>query len=161
MARASGPLGFLIEAVGAVKAANDLERMGKRAQDVRPLEPVIRKVFLESEQQRFAGQNQRPKWPPLADSTKARKAEQHLSQATLRATDALYRSLTQEGAAGQVDEPQAGQFRFGTKVPYAFYHDTGKGVPKRKLVGLTTKQRQGIKEVIGTFIAEAHGYPGI
>jgi hypothetical protein len=77
----------------------------------------------------------------------------------LRATDTLYRSLTEEGAAGQVDEPTPGSFRFGTKVPYAFYHDTGTGVPKRKLVGLTTKQRTGIKEVIGTYIAEARVHP--
>jgi len=159
MARASGPLGFVVEAVGAAKAASDLELMGKRAQNVRPLDAVIRRVFLESEKERFEGQNQRPKWPPLADSTRERKARQGLDPRALRATQALHASLTQEGAAGQVDEPSPGSFRFGTKLPYAFYHDTGTGVPKRKLVGLTTKQRSGIKEIVGHYIASAHEHP--
>jgi len=158
----AGPgLKLLVKEVGAAKAARDLEAMGKRARDVKPLDHVIRGVFLESEKERFAGQNQRPKWPPLKADTLARKAQQGLPSSVLRATDTLYRSLTEEGASGQVDEPTTGSFRFGTKVPYAFYHDTGTGVPKRKLVGLTTKQRAGIKEVIGTYLAEGHEHPGL
>jgi len=150
----AGPgLKLLTEVTGAIKAQRDLEAMGKRAEDVRPLDHIIRGVFLESEKQRFAGENQRPKWPPLADSTKAKKSAEGQNPATLRLTDTLYKSLTEAGAAGQVDEPKPGEFRFGTKVPYAFYHDTGTGVPKRKLVGLTTKQRAGIKETVSHYIA--------
>jgi phage gpG-like protein len=156
VAGSRGLLGFVAEAIGVGKAAYDLEQMGKRAENVRPLDAVIRKVFLESERERFDGMNQRPKWPPLAQSTVERKARQGLDPRPLRATGLLRASLTEPGAPGQVDQPTPGSFRFGTKVPYAFYHDTGTGVPKRKLVGLTVKQRGTIKEVVGEYIATAH-----
>ena len=149
---------MVVEATGAARAQRDLEAMGRRAQDVKPLDQVIRGIFLKAEEARFQGTEQRPRWKPLADSTRERKAREGQDPRTLRATQVLHRSLTEPGAAMQVDEPTTGSFRFGTKVPYAFYHDTGTGVPKRKLVGLSKVRRTEVNDHIADFIAKAKAF---
>jgi phage gpG-like protein len=148
-----GPLGFDVDQRGAGKAAVDLHRMGERGSDVRRVSEKVRSVYRRSEERRFDTQGQGG-WPPLAESTRARKQQQGLDPRILRATEMLYRSLTSVRARGQVDERAPSEFRFGTTLPYARFHETGKGVPQRKLIDLQPSERREIDELIEDYIAK-------
>jgi|tagenome__1003787_1003787.scaffolds.fasta_scaffold20364586_1 hypothetical protein len=151
MATADNPLGFVAEVLGAEAAAHDLEMVGVRARDVRGISYKVRTVFRKAEEARFDRQG--PGWPDLAEATKQRKARQGLSPRTMRAKNVLYRSLTSPRAADQVDRREQTEMEFGTSVPYAHWHEQGKGVPQRKLIDLSQRERNAIDEAIGEFIA--------
>jgi phage gpG-like protein len=142
-----GPM-VQVEQRGAGKAALDLKALGVRARDVRRVRREVRDVFEASEQRRFAGG---AGWPPLADSTRERKAAQGLDPRILRATNALYRSLT-SSAAGSLDEAERDAFQFGSTLYYAGFHDTGKGVPKRDLIELRPSERNEVTRILGDYI---------
>lgn len=145
-------LGFAVEVEGAEKATYDLEQLGVRARDIRPAARTVRRVFTRSEETRFSRQG--PGWPPLADTTRERKRREHLDPRVLRAKQVLYRSLASPQAALQLDRHGRQEFEFGTEVPYARFHEVGRGVPKRKLIDLRPDERRQIDEAIGEFIAQ-------
>lgn len=145
-----------IEQRGAGKAAVDLHRIGDRSSDIRRLSEKVRSIYRRSEAARFDSSG-RGAWPPLAASTRARKAAQGLDPRILRASGMLYRSLTSPRAAEQIDVRERTEFRFGTAVPYAVFHDTGKGQPKRELIELTPAERQEIDELIARYISKGEG----
>jgi hypothetical protein len=153
-----GALDLIIEAKGTAKAANDLIDVGERARVMAPIDPEVRKVYFKAEKGRFEGQGVR--WPPLADATVERKAREGLDSRILRATGALYDSLTRP-TSDSVDTPIKDLgFRYGTSIWYARFAD--KGTPKaskdhepqRKLLGLTRPQREEINQLIAGFIAK-------
>jgi phage gpG-like protein len=136
---------------GAGKAALNLHRLGERARQNRPAARKVDRVIARSEKDRFAKEG--PGWPDLAASTRARKEREGLPTEILRASGALYRSLT-EGGSDHVDTWTPDEFRFGTEVPYAVYHDVGQGVPKRKLIELTVSDRRRITEAIADWVVD-------
>jgi phage gpG-like protein len=144
-------LGLDIEVKGEEKAAADLAALGVRAGDIRPLSYKVRTIFRKAEQERFDYSG--PGWPPLADSTRERKARQGLDPRAMRAKETLYRSLTSPRASFQVDRRDRTEFEFGTTVPYAHFHETGRGVPARPLIDLTPRQQHDINDAIAAFIA--------
>jgi phage gpG-like protein len=145
----SGPI---IEQHGAGKAALDLEQLGRRAHTAtRDTSSTVGGIFRQSEQRRFDAGG--PGWPPLADSTREKKERLGQDPRVLRATEVLYRSLTEPQAAMQIDEHSPDEIRFGTTVPYARFHDTGHGVPQRTLIELRPGERRQITEALETYIA--------
>jgi phage gpG-like protein len=141
-----------IEQRGAGVAAVHLARMGKRARDVRDASYKVRTVFRKAEESRFRS-NGAGTWQGLADSTRQRKAAMGQDPRILRATGALYKSLTAPRASNQVDERKPDALRFGTSVPYAAFHDTGRGVPRRQLIDLTGAERRAIEDEIAKYVA--------
>jgi phage gpG-like protein len=138
---------------GAGKAAVDLHKLGDRASDVRRVSEKVRSVYRKSNERRFQRDGDGD-WPRLADTTEERKAREGLDPRPLRATDRLYRSLTSTRATGQVDVRDPTEFRFGTEIPYARFHDTGRGVPTRKLIEFTPAERKQITELISGYVAK-------
>lgn len=119
---------------------------------MRAVGQTIERVFSASEQRVFdrAG----PGWPPLATSTRRRKREQGLDPAILRATDALYRSLTTPNDSEGIQTAAPDSFRLGTSVPYARFHDAGIGTPRRKLIDLSPADRKQITKALERYIAD-------
>jgi hypothetical protein len=153
-----GALDFLIQVKGQTKAANDLLDVGQRARQMAPLDSQVRRIFFAAERGRFEGQGVR--WPALADTTVERKAAEGLDSRILRATGALYASLTRPGEAS-VDTPIKDLgFRYGTSLWYGRFADkgtpkaSGDHEPKRKLLGFTRGQRVEINQLIAGFIAQ-------
>ena len=142
---------IVIKEEGSDKAALHLHELGLRASDARKAAPAIKRVFSKAERRRFDAQG--PGWPPLADSTRERKAAQGLPDKTMQATKALYRSLASERGGNQIDQRRPTEFEFGTSLPYAIYHETGKGVPVRELIDLTPAERAEIDKVLERYIA--------
>jgi len=148
----AGFLGMAVQEKGSLRAAFDLEELGRRASDIRPLSYKVRTAFRQAEEARFDRQG--PGWPPLADSTKERKARQGLDPRVMRAKQVLYRSLTSPRAALQVDRREQHEMEFGTQVPYAHFHQTGTGVPRRPLVELTVAQHQALTEAMAEYVSK-------
>lgn len=82
-------------------------------------------------------------WEPLADSTVAEKDRRELRPEILQATGALMDSLTKRRDPNHFEERlSADSLAFGTRVPYAIYHDTGTSrMPQRKPIELTETDR--------------------
>ena len=150
-------LGFTISEKGAAKAAHDLELLGRRAQDVRPVSYKVRTVFRKAEQSRFVYQG--PGWERLAEGTQLRKSREGLDPRILRAKNVLYRSLTSPSAAFQVDRRDAHEFEFGSDVPYAHFHQEGRGVPERILIDLTPAERRQMTKAMQAYIASGNTKP--
>jgi phage gpG-like protein len=142
-----------IEARGIERATHALNGVSKRAGDIRDSSYKIRTIFRNAEKERFAS-NGRGSWDGLADSTKEYKARENQDPRVLRASNALYKSLTAPRAREQIDARERDELRFGTEVPYAVFHDQGRGVPTRTLIDLTPQERRRIDVALEKYIAE-------
>jgi len=142
-----------LQAKGVDRAVRDMTGVSKRAADIKKASFKVRTIYRQSEEKRFQSRG-RGTWPPLKESTKESKARHNYDPRVMRATNALHRALTSPRARGQIDERDTDEFRFGTDIPYARYHDTGQGVPQRKLIELTPAERQDISDALGDFIAK-------
>ena len=145
----------MIEVRGARKAAVDLAELGERGSDIRRVSEKVRAIYRKSNERRFASMGL-GSWSPLADSTKERKRRGGYDARAMRRTGALERSLTAPRASDQVDRRDKTEFRFGTTLPYAGYHDSGTGgEKKRELVELTPAERHEVSRLISAYIAKA------
>lgn len=142
-----------IDAKGVQRTAKHMNDVAKRAGNVKAASSKIRTVYRKAEERQFQSRGS-GSWPALKESTRESKARHNYDPRLMRATNALYRALTSPRAAGQVDERKPDEFRFGTDLPYAGYHDRGKGVPLRKLIDLKPAERQDINEALEDFIAK-------
>jgi phage gpG-like protein len=144
---------YEVEANGVKKTHAALINVGKRANDVRPAFADVRAVVRESNEARFGSRGD-GSWPPLKDSTKAAKARHGQDPRVLRASGALFKSLTANRAKGQVNRKKPDLFRIGTSLYYARFHDLGEGgVPVRKLMDLTDSDMRKINGKLEDFIA--------
>ena len=146
------PDGF-IQAKGDERAARHMNDVAKRASDIKKASFKVRTIYRHAEEKRFQSRGG-GSWPALKESTRESKARHNYDPRLMRASNALYRALTSPRARGQIDDRAEDQFRFGTTLPYARFHDTGKGVPTRKLIDLTPAERRDIDDALGDFIAK-------
>lgn len=65
-------------------------------------------------------------WAPLAPSTLRRSGGARAG--ILYVTGALFGSLTDKGAPGHVEELGSQSLLFGSRLPYAIFHQTGTGI---------------------------------
>lgn len=106
-----------------VSASNDLSK---------PFEDAGEE-FRDIEEERF--DNEGFGWAALAASTIARKLRLYGVKPILRATDALYKSLTIKGAAGNISRVFPLKAEFGTSIFYAIFHQTGTSrMPARPVI---------------------------
>ena len=93
-------------------------------------------------------------WPELADSTIKEKARKYPGAPMEWRTGMLADSLADEGAPGNITEIHAMSAIFGTRIPYAgFQHfGTSRGLPARKLVGVSRYAEEKIVAAMGDYI---------
>jgi phage gpG-like protein len=140
-----------IQARGVDRTARHFHELGKRARNPKDASYKIRTIFRQAEAGLFDSQGHHT-WPKLADATKAAK-QRGGDPRMMRATNALYKSLTAVRASGQVDERKPDELRFGTEIPYAGFHERGAGVPKRALINLTRAETHRIRDALAEYIA--------
>ena len=139
---------------GAAQAARTLAEVGQRAEDPRPAlrEIIDQLAHAEDLWWRSSGQGT---WPPLARVTIERKRGAGLPIAPLLRTSDLRRSLAQARGAGGVRRVSRDGLDFGTRVPYARFHEEGRGNPKRAvLVPMDEPTRLRIRETVEGFVAK-------
>jgi hypothetical protein len=140
---------FVFEVAGEKQINRDLLRVGERAADMRPAFAAIVDFWRSETQLQFASQGGHASggWKPLKPSTVAEKARRHLRPEILRATDGLFSSLTQKGDPNELLEMTASEVDWGSRLPYARYHQTGTSkMPRRRPIEFTeTTRRNTIK----------------
>lgn len=127
------PLGLSVKAKGDDVASRHLTELAKRGEDPRPAFRQVVEDVRGAEADWF-GSGGAGTWPPLAASTLEAKARAGYPSSALVATGALQRSLTIKRGKGAVRSISKRQLRFGTKLYYGRFHDTGKGSPRRRVM---------------------------
>lgn len=88
-------------------------------------------------------------WTPLNDEYRLQKVEDVGAIPILQYTGRLYRSLTEQGAAGYVQEEGADFLRIGSSNPLARIHHKGAGrLPRREVIAVTDEEGREHLEII-------------
>lgn len=138
-----------VSCTGAQETAAQLERVSDRGSDIGKAAAKVRTVYRKAQEEHFASANH-GSWPALDKRTVEAKGSARI----LRRTDALYKSLTAARASFQVDDRSHSVLTFGTSVPYAPFHDLGRGVPRRALMEFTAAEQKAMAEALGQFVTE-------
>lgn len=93
-------------------------RLEDKLTRLRPLLEIFGEEFYAEEGRLFA----RQPWKPLSAAYAKRKQEKFGDKPILRATDTLYRSLTEKGAAGNIHRVTDSEADYGSVVPYGVFH---------------------------------------
>lgn len=112
--------------------------------DLTPVWPQIRDIYMLFLRKQFEteGSYASVDWAPLKASYARWKATQAPGQRILRFRDRLYGSLTEANHADMVFESRPLSMEWGTRVPYAHYHQTGtKTMPMRVVLPPPTREQ--------------------
>lgn len=128
----------------AIKA---LQGMLARLKDLRPAWRSVLAYLRRQTVTQFATQGTRSgsPWQPLNPTYAAWKAVRYPGQPILRASDRMFGSLLGSNNEA-IEEMQRQSFTYGTRTPYARYHQ--KGTPrmaKREILAVTEEDRREIK----------------
>jgi phage gpG-like protein len=144
------------EVFGDRQVERELLRIAK-APDMRLIAPRIREYFVSVERSQFdsEGRTGSGGWAPLKPRTVASKAARGLDPRILRATERLRKSLTNKTSSDQQFEYDSDSMSFGTRVPYARYHQTGtRRMPARKPVELSERNRRKVIKIVQAVIMD-------
>jgi hypothetical protein len=135
---------------GVVAAERGLQAMGLRARDARPALRMVMAELRADEAARFkSGRG----WRRLDPDTVARKRRMGLPAGRLIGEGKLEQSLTRAKGPDAIRELGPTSLRFGTRVAYARYHQSGKGgVPKRRLVAVSREARTRTRRHLRDYI---------
>lgn len=150
---------------GDVQFSRDLLRFRDRAMDMRPAFASIHASFLAIERHQFATSGGfSGGWRPLAPSTVEAKERRGLDPRILRATDAMWKSLTTASHPAHVFDNQPDTLFMGTRVksaksfPYPATHQHGtrnRRVPQRRIVELTETHRRRWVRIMQRYVVGA------
>jgi Phage virion morphogenesis family len=112
------------EISGDKQIERELLRFAERADDMMPAFEKLYDSFLGLERRQFdtQGRSGSGGWAPLKPRTVAAKARHDLDPRIMRATERLRRSLTNRTSPDAIKQIGPDSFFFGTRVPYAGYH---------------------------------------
>jgi hypothetical protein len=139
----SGKSGMDVTTTGVRAQVELMKRMGARGADER--------VMLAEEERQFATRGT-GKWPALAETTRAHKSQLGQNKGAMRASDALYKSLTMKKPRGRWRRARKEELRWGTKLYYAFFHQEGHGVPVRKVIDVSPDASREMSRELGKYI---------
>ena len=138
------------EVEGDVQLARSFSRFGEGVEDMRPAFRQIMEAFFQIEKKQFASEGRYGSggWESLSPTYALWKSRNFPGASILQRTRRMVLSLTGE-TSDTVKEMSPKNFRIGTKVPYAGYHQTGTSrMPRRPVIELTeSDKREWIKIV--------------
>lgn len=111
--------GYHFEGIERVNAG--LDRISRGVNDPRPLFGLLGEEFYRQELAWFEAEP----WVPLSPGYAARKQEIYGDKPILRATDVLFKSFTEQGAAGNIHRVGESEAEFGSSDFKAIYHQLG------------------------------------
>jgi phage gpG-like protein len=144
---------FGLTTTGTQNSAAVLNSIGGRGADARPAWPAIFKLMQADTGQRFdrGGEGD---WQKLAEATIDAKARKHQDPRIMRASGALYKSLTGDRGRGALRRKSRYQLTYGTSVFYARFHQLGKGVPKRELITVDAALARRIVDALERYVSK-------
>lgn len=105
------------------------------------------------------------KWAPLAPATVKEREKLYPgfgAHPIMWREGTLLYSLAQRGAPGNVFDVSPTSLRVGSEIPYAKYHQTGNlRMPRRQLVGISWRRRQGIVRRLNDYVQEQARQQGL
>lgn len=146
-----------LDVAGDKQLAREVLRLGDRAVDATPAFAKVVTDLAEHERRQFETEGGLASggWTPLAASTIAAKRAAGLDPRILRATGALYRSLTQPlgGGSDAIREVRPDEMRFGTSLRYARFHQLGTDrMPQRREIELRERDRADVVKTLQRYI---------
>lgn len=146
-----------LEAFGDTQFARQILRVGDRAANMRPAFDDVRDLLLGVETKQFSSQGRAYSggWKPLAPATKRYKARRGLDPRILHATLRLRKSWTTKGHPDNVYRATADEMFFGSRTPYARYHQLGTSrMPQRRPFQLDDGVRRRIVKTLQAHLVE-------
>jgi phage gpG-like protein len=141
--------------------SRDLVRFGENAADLTEQMRDVATILRRASEAQFdtEGAHTGEKWPELAISTQRDRARHGFppKHPILQRTHRLMDSLTRAVDPDHIEEPSADSLRFGTRVPYAVYHQSSRPrhkIPFRPPVGLTEADKREIVRTLQAGIME-------
>lgn len=138
------------EVSGDKQLVRSLSRFGDDLKDMRPAFNEIIKLFQRIEKKQFdsEGSHGSGGWPDLNATYALWKSKNFPGKPILQRTQRLVFSLVKD-TQDTVKVMKPMEFRMGTKVPYAIYHQEGTGrMPKRKVIDLSEEdKREWVKTI--------------
>lgn len=144
---------FGLTTTGTQNSAAVLNSIGGRGADARPAWPSIFKLMQADTSERFAHGGEGD-WQRLAKETVESKARKRQDPRIMRASGALFKSLTADKGRGALRRKSRYQLTYGTSVFYARFHQTGKGVPKRELITVDAALARQIVDALERYVAK-------
>ena len=154
------PFVFQFDVAGEQQILRGFSRFAGAFSDLRPAWDAILPLYRDAEQAQFSGTGIGPAgtWKPLSARYQARKSRLWPGQPIMVASGRLRASLT--GKTGDtIEEIAKMDFRFGTKVPYAIFHQSRSGrsrLPRRPVIDIPDNvKREMVRKVQGHLVKEA------
>ncbi len=136
---------FTFDIAGQRQVDRQLSRFGENVRDLRPFyQDTVREFSAIAEDQFNTEGGRAQKWEPLNPAYAAFKARMFPATGILHATGRLRASIVAGNTSESVKDIRPQSLRWGTTVPYAVKHQTGDGVPERRIIDLTREDRQDV-----------------
>lgn len=151
---------FSIEVFGEEQVNRELMRFHDRVGNARPLFASLAHDLEEIERAQFGSEGARSghPWAWLQAATVRAKQAKGLALGILRATNALYESLT--GGSGRVREIGTDHLRFGTSDPKATLHQRGTvKMPARPVIDFTETDKVAMTKKVQSYIVDGIVFP--
>ncbi len=147
---------FIFAVDGVVQMARSIERFAGDVKDVRPAWPGVLQILRLASAERFrtAGAHGGQRWVPLSPRYAAYKARRWPGRGILVRTGALQDSLTQETGQSIVQMHPL-ELRYGTKVPYAVFHQRGgRRLPRREVIHLAESDKLDVMREVQRYLVK-------
>jgi phage gpG-like protein len=144
---------IVLEISGDKQLSRDLLRVGDRAVHAKPALEEIADYWMRLTTLQFdtEGRHASGGWKPLKEETVRRKQLANLDPRILRATGALFGSLTSRGDGNQILDVTETELAYGSRLPYAGAHQNprpGSRLPQRRPVELTESARRETVKIL-------------
>lgn len=136
------------------EAVKRLTAIRDRLDDLRPAWRTALIYLRRATKEQFAtlGARSGDGWAPLTPAYGRRKAQIFPGKPILRATDAMFNSLIGQ-TENSVVEFDALEFTYGTRTPYARYHQHGTPrMAQRRILKVTAEDRRQIRRITNAYI---------
>lgn len=153
----------MLKFTGTVEGEIQLLRSFDRfTEGVTNLEPAFEEIGIDVRDilvEQFAHEGNG--WTPLTPAYAARKRRLYGDKPILRASDRMFESLTNKGAAGNITDIHPMEASYGTSVrskggfPYPRAHQTGTSrMPQRKIFALTEANKRRITRTMQRYVVK-------
>ncbi len=145
-------LRFTLKVINAEKLDLAFGGLVAQIKDWRKLWPQVINQIVKIEENQFATMGALGaygKWDALTRDYAAAKAREYPGKPILQASEHLRDSLVDK-TENTIEELEPLKMRFGTRLEYAHYHQTGtrRGMPARRIFDMTEEDRYVIRETI-------------
>lgn len=148
------------------KAVAGLQALARRLANLRPAWVSVLAYLRAQSRLQFssAGARSGSPWQPLSERYSRWKAVRYPGQPILRATDEMFRSLTEPDADGSIAEAEPQSLTYGTRNRKAAYHQRGNArLPQRKVLEVTDNDRREVAKLVRAHLqgqARISGFEG-